>query len=130
MVEVWQALALLDTVAEQVGLDGWDYRPESAPAGMVKAAAAAGILDAATASALSKDELDSAMVHGWDDRGNPDPLAALAAAMMRARAGVDPLNLTRIMEGRKEPRCQVVLPRTGQSCVRRQGHPGAHRATV
>lgn len=128
MTEVWDALTLLDTVAEQVGLDGWDYRPEPAPRGMIKAAVVAGILDEDTASALSKDELEAAMSAGWDADGNPDPVAALSAAMRRARGGVRMFDLTRIMEGRKEPRCGVVLPRTRQRCIRRRDHPGAHRA--
>ncbi len=130
MTEVWQALALLDTVAEQVGLDGWDYRPEPAPSGMVRAAVVAGILDDATARSLSKDEIEAAMANGWNDQGDPDPVAALSAAMRRARCGVEALNLTRIMQGRDEPRCGATLPRTGQPCIRRHGHPGAHRATV
>lgn len=130
MTEVLEALALLDTVAEKVGLDGWDYRPEPAPAGMVKAAVVSGILDERTANALSKDELEAAMANGWDDQGNPDPVAALAAAMRRARSSVEPLDLTRIMQGREEPRCGVIMPRTHRPCIRRRGHPGAHRATV
>lgn len=130
LTEIWEALTLLDTVAEQVGLDGWDFQPEPAPPGMVKAAVAAGILDDETASVLSKDELEAAMNNGWSADGQPDPIAALAAAMERARSGVDLLNLTRIMEGRKAPRCEVVLPRTQKQCIRRQGHPGAHRSAV
>lgn len=130
MTVVWEALTLLDTIAEQVGLDGWDYRPEPAPAGMIKAAVAAGILDEATANVLSKDELEAAMNSGWDDEGHPNPTAALAAAMQRARTGIDPLNLTRIMQRRYDPRCDAVLPRTQKRCIRRQGHPGAHRSTV
>lgn len=27
VTEIWQALTLLDVITEQVGLDGWDYRP-------------------------------------------------------------------------------------------------------
>lgn len=129
MTAVWESLSLLDAIAEQVGLGGWDYRPEPAPPGMVKAAVVSGILDDTTASALSKDELEAAMADGWDVNGDPDPVAALAAAMLRARAGVEPLNLTHVMEGRRKPRCEAILSRTQQTCVRRNGHPGPHRAS-
>lgn len=130
MSEVWEALSLLDAVAEDIGLEGWDYRPEPAPPGMAKAAVAAGILDPETAGALSKDELEAAMESGWDDHGNPDPVSALGAAMRRARTGVESLDLTRIMSERKEPRCGVVLPRSQKTCVRRHGHPGPHRSSA
>ena len=39
-------------------------RPELAPPGMIKAAAAAEVLDESTASALSKDELAAALSRG------------------------------------------------------------------
>jgi hypothetical protein len=42
--QIWEAIELLDLVAENVGLDGWDYRPPGAPPGMIKAAVAAGLL--------------------------------------------------------------------------------------
>ncbi|MFI5622420.1 hypothetical protein ACIA03_03045 [Nocardioides sp. NPDC051685] len=129
MTEVWEVLALVEVVAEEVGLDGWDYRPEPAPPGMVKAAVVAGILDEATATNLSKDELEAAMTHGWDADGNPDPVAALGAAMRRARAGVEPFDLTRVMSGRREPRCGAILRRAKRPCIRREGHPGPHRSS-
>lgn len=130
MTEVWQALALLDTVAEDVGLDGWDYRPEPAPAGLVKAAVAAGVLDELTAASLSKDEINAAMESGWGQDGQADPVGALSAAMRRARAGVEALDLTRIVKNRRQPRCDAVMKRTRKRCIRREGHPGAHRASV
>lgn len=130
LTEIWDALALLDTVAEDVGLDGWDYRPEPAPPGLIKAAVASGILDQETASALTKDEINAAMEHGWDDTGTLDPTGALAAALRRARAGVEALNLTSIVTNRSAPRCNAVMKRTLKRCVRRIDHPGPHRATT
>lgn len=127
VTEIWQALTLLDLLAEQVGLDGWDYRPPPAQPGMVKAAVAAGLLDEHTAALLSKDELAAALEGGWGADG-PDPVAALRAALSRARAGVDVADVTRILAGRTADRCGVVLPRAGAACIRRAGHPGAHRA--
>lgn len=129
VTEIWQALTLLDVIAEEVGLDGWDYRPPPAPAGMVKAAVSAGLLDEHTAQLLGKDELEAAMEGGWGEHG-PDPVAAVRAAVHRARAGVDVADLTRILRGRAQDRCDVILPRAGAACVRRAGHPGPHRATV
>lgn len=129
LTEVWEALALLDTVAEDVGLDGWDYRPEPAPSGLIKAAVASGVLDQSTASALTKDEINAAMEHGWDDTGALDPVGALAAALRRARNGVEPLNLTRIVANRGKPRCDAIMKRTLKRCIRRVDHPGPHRAT-
>jgi hypothetical protein len=131
LTEVWEALALLDTVAEDVGLDGWDYRPEPAPIGLIRSVVAAGVLDEETASAMTKDEIHAAMEHGWDEEtGALDPTGALAAALQRARAGVEALNLTRILGSRKKPRCGAVMKRTLKRCIRRKDHPGPHRATV
>src|SRR5690606_11375933 len=84
VTDLWDALALLDVLEEDVGLDGWDYRPPPAPDGMVRAAVAAGLLDETTASALSKPELEAAMAQGWGASG-PDPAAALIAALEQAR---------------------------------------------
>ena len=126
--EIWQALILVEIVAEAVGLDGWDYRPPAAPQGMVRSAVAAGVLDEETARLLASDELRAAMEHGWDDSG-PDPTAALKAALQRARAGVDPGDLTRILTARSADRCDEILPRTGERCIRVAGHPGAHRGS-
>ncbi len=36
--QIWEALILLDLVADRAGLDGWDCRPPAAPPEMVKAA--------------------------------------------------------------------------------------------
>lgn len=126
ITEIWQALALLEVVSEEVGLDGWDYRPPAAPEGMILAAVNSGLLDDHVARMLSKDEIEAAMAGGWSS-GVADPLAALAAAMRRARGGVDPGDLTRLLASRASDRCDAALPRTGSRCVRRMGHPGAHR---
>jgi hypothetical protein len=126
VVEIWQALTLLDIVAEKVGLDGWDYRPPAAPDGLVRAAVASGVLDEVTARLLSSDEITAAMTEGWTDSG-PDRAAALKAALLRARAGVDPGDITKVLTARSTNRCDAVLPRTGDRCVRKVSHPGAHR---
>ena len=127
VIEIWQSLILLDIVAEAVGLDGWDYRPPPAPEGLIRAAVTSGLLDEATARLLSTDEITEAMTHGWNDAG-PDPVAALRAAVARARAGVDPGDLTRFLTSRAADRCDALLPRVGARCIRRSDHPGPHRA--
>jgi hypothetical protein len=121
------ALTIVDVVAEEVGLDGWVYRPRPAPDGMVRAAVAAGLLDAETARLLAQDELQAAMEQGWGKDG-PDPVAALRAALRRARAGVAMGDITDIMRGRAADRCRVEMPRARAACVRRAGHPGPHRS--
>lgn len=113
---------------KNIGLDGWDYRPERAPEGLIRAAVAAGLLDSTIAAVMTKDEINAAMSHGWRPAG-PDPAAALRAALGRARAGVDPGDLQRIVTGRAEQRCAAVLPRASAACIRLAGHPGAHRAS-
>jgi len=128
--EVWDALAILAVVAEDAGLDGWDYRPPPAPDGMVKAAVVSGLLDPAVAARLSRSELEAAMEHGWGP-GGPDPAAALTAAMAQARARPSwPKNthLERVTAERADPRCDALMPRARTRCIRRQGHPGPHRS--
>ena len=87
VTQVWEALALLEVVAEAVGLDGWDFTPLPAPAGMVRSAVAAQLLPEAQARLLSKDELEAAMEAGWAS-GAADPVAAIRAALERARGRV------------------------------------------
>ena len=49
--QIWDALNLLDVIAESVGMDGWDYAPPPGPDGMKKAAVRAGILEQEIANA-------------------------------------------------------------------------------
>ena len=127
---LWEALAVLDVVAEDVGLDGWDYRPDVAPEGMRLAAVRSGLLTEEQASLLSKDEVEAAMAAGWAD-GAPDPRAALAAALERARGrSHGPADIDAVLSDRAEGRCGAAMPRARASCIRKQGHPGPHRASA
>jgi hypothetical protein len=116
VVQLWEALGLLDVVIEDVGLEGWDYRPEPAPEGMRRA----------TASVLSKDELEVAMNSGWGPDG-ADPDKALLAALERARGSAD-FSVRKILELRQDDRCGALMVRAKSTCVRRLGHPGPHRS--
>lgn len=129
VTDLWDALAVLAVVAEDVGLDGWDFRPPPAPVGMIRAAVDAGLLDAQTASVMSLPELQAAMEHGWGSFG-PDPVKALLAALERARRRGRPASLdaAAVVAGRLGPRCGALMPRAGAPCIRRLGHPGPHRA--
>lgn len=131
-IELWDSLAVLAVVAEEVGLDGWDYRPPPAPDWLVKQAVDSGILDKITASTLSKPELEAAFEGGFTPSG-PDPTAAITAALERARARPSwPANsdLGEIIKERAAPRCGAAMPRAGTRCVRKEDHPGPHRASV
>ena len=125
--QLWDALALLDTLPEQLGLEGWDYRPPSAPEGMRKSAVAAGVLREEEAQFLSADELAVAMNAAWTADGGPDPERALQAALERARGSAN-FSQRAILHARREDRCGALMPRARQSCVRRRGHRGPHRA--
>lgn len=130
IAQLWEALAILDVVAERVGLDGWDFRPAPAPEGMQRAAVAAGLLDERTATLLSRDEIEAAMASGWGPDG-PRPAAALVAALERARSRAMPLGVEEvgaILAARGADRCGALLPRAQRHCVRRAGHPGPHRS--
>jgi hypothetical protein len=127
VTEIWQALILLDLLAEDIGLDGWDFKPEPGPDGLVKAAVSAGLLTEDLARLLSKDELSAALEGGWDETG-ANPEKALSAAMRRARASADPGNIARVMKQRAEDRCGVFMPRKKATCIRKAGHPGPHRS--
>lgn len=128
IASLWDALAILDVVEEDVGLDGWDYAPPPAPEGMIRAAVAARLLDEATAASLSKPELEAALEHGWGPTG-PDPQAALLAALEQARSrAAPPAPAAAVVRGRREPRCNALMPRASARCVRRQGHLGPHRS--
>ena len=124
--QLWEALSLLDVVAESVGLDGWDYRPPPAPDGMIRAAVASGLLTEDVASLLSLDELEAAMAGGWSSTG-ADPIAALSAALRRARGNVT-FPGDAVVYDRAKDRCGAVMPRAQARCIRVAGHPGAHRA--
>ncbi|MEO7124022.1 MAG: hypothetical protein ABI400_13080 [Lacisediminihabitans sp.] len=129
ITQLWEALSVLDVVAESVGLDGWDYRPEPAPEGQQRAAVAAGLLPARVAALLSKDEISAALEHGWGANG-PDKTKALIAALTRARGGVDFDSADWVILSREEGRCGKQMPRAGRKCIRKLGHPGPHRASV
>lgn len=131
LTDLWDALAILDVVAEQVGLQGWDFLPSPAPEGMRRAAVASGLLDEETAALLSKDELEAAMAEGWGPDG-PDPITAVVAALERARSRAVPLSpeqAAEILATRGEDRCGAMLPRAQRPCIRRAGHPGPHRSS-
>ncbi|MCI1748320.1 MAG: hypothetical protein LKI24_09610 [Acidipropionibacterium sp.] len=125
--QIWDLLALYQDTADRFGLELWDYRPPAAPDGLVRAAAASGALPADSARLLSSDELMAAMADAWDPvTGKPDIERALAAAVRRVAGSSDP---ERVLARREEPRCGVLMPRARKPCIRRRGHPGAHRAT-
>ncbi|WP_040525606.1 hypothetical protein [Gordonia effusa] len=128
VTQLWDALALLDVVAEAVGLDGWDYAPPQAEAHLVRALVQLGLLPAALAEVLSRAEAEAAMRDGYDQAGQPDMAAALSAAIRAARTRSDYQDATDILRRRTESRCAAAMPRARATCVRRIGHPGPHRA--
>ena len=130
ITDMWDALAVLDVVAEKVGLDGWDYHPTAAPEGMVRAVVAAGLLAEQVAVLLSKPELEAAMAGGWGTAG-PDPHGAIVAALEAARSRdrlPRTLDVEQVVLSRKGKRCGADMPRAGTRCIRRAQHPGPHRA--
>ena len=126
VTQLWEALSLLDVVTEEIGLEGWDYRPTPAPEGMRRAAVAAGLIDQDPAALLAKDELEAAMASGWGSDG-PDPERALVAALERVRGSAD-FSARKIIEVRRDARCGALMIRAKSNCVRRAGHPGPHRS--
>jgi len=123
---IWNMLELYERTAEKHGLELWDYRPDPAPAGLVKSAVAVGALPQGTAEVLSTDELNAALAHAWDpESGELDPARALSAALERVAGSADP---ERLIALREEPRCGAPMPRAKAPCIRRRGHAGAHRA--
>lgn len=128
VTQIWNALTLLDVAAESIGLDDWDYLPPAAPDGMRKAAVASGVLPEDVAVLLSKDELEAALEAAWGTDGTIDTKRAITAAITRHRTAPSQ-SATRIMESRKQPRCSAFMPRAKRACIRRQGHPGPHRAS-
>lgn len=127
--QLWDALALLDVVAEGVGIDGWDYRPRPAEAHLVRALVQLGLLTEDLAGVVSRAEAEAAMQDGYDESGQPDTYAALAAVMRAARTRSDYEDATDILRRRSEGRCGAEMPRARATCIRRVGHPGPHRAT-
>lgn len=125
---IWDMLALYETTAEKHGLELWDYQPDPAPPGLIRSAVALGVLSHDLAELLSVDEINAAMSDAWDpETGDLDPARAHRAALTRVAGSADP---ERIFAVRQEPRCEAYMPRAEKPCVRRRGHPGAHRATV
>lgn len=127
ITQFWEALGLLDVVVASLNLDEWDYKPPPAPAGLQRAAVAAGLLDAETASLLGKDEIEAAMEAGWGPSG-PDPAKALSAAVARARGSAN-FSDRKLLEVRSSNRCGAIMPRAMTACIRADGHRGPHRAT-
>jgi len=125
--QLWDALALLEIVAESVGLDGWDFRPPPASDGLVKSAVAAGVLEEAVAKLLSQDEILAAMNASWSEAGPPNMEVTLEAALQRARFSVSYTARETLFE-QSEKRCDLLMPRAKVRCIRKIGHPGPHRA--
>ncbi len=128
-MQLWDALALLDVIAETVGLDGWDYAPQPAEAHLVRALVQLGLLPEELASVVSRAEAEAAMREGYDESGRPDQYAASTAVMRVARTRSDYGDATDILKRRSENRCGAEMPRARATCIRRAGHPGPHRAT-
>ncbi|WP_147243173.1 hypothetical protein [Acidipropionibacterium virtanenii] len=124
--QIWDLLALLEDTVDRYGLEPWDYLPPVAAEGLVKAAVASGVLPEDLARLMSADEITEAMAHGWDENtGQADPGGALGAALARVGGSADPEH---IFASRGEPRCGAQMPRADRLCIRRRGHPGAHRS--
>lgn len=128
--QLWDALALLDVLTEQLGLDGWDYTPQPAEAHLVRALVQLGLLSEELAAVVSRAEAEAAMREGYDESGQPDQYAALMAVMRAARSRSDYGDATDILKRRTERRCGAEMPRARATCIRRVGHPGPHRATA
>ena len=128
VAQIWEALSMLEVIAEQVGLDGWDYAPEPAPEGLRRAVVAAGVLSADIVGVLSKDEINAAMEQGWGDDG-PDRDRAMQAVLSRSRSNL-PIGGAQSLADRVAPRCNALMPRAKRPCIRRAQHPGAHRSVA
>lgn len=126
--QIWDLLKIFEDTAERFGLELWDYQPQPASAGLVKAAVVTGALTREVAERLSADEITAALEEAWDpDTGELDPERALKAALRRVASSSDP---EQILKVRSEPRCGAYMVRAKAPCIRRRGHPGAHRATA
>lgn len=123
---IWEALSQHSHVTEKYGLEQWDYLPPLASPNMVKVAVTSGVLSEDVARLLSTDELNAAFENGWDlETGKPDPRRAQDAALSKAATSASP---ERILTSRSAPRCAVFMPIAKAKCIRRRGHPGAHRS--
>jgi len=127
--QIWDALALLEVLAESVGIDGWDYRPRPAEDHLIRALVQLGLLPDEIAAVVSRDEAEAAMRDGYDDAGKVDPAAALVAVLRAARSRSDYGDAYDILRRRRERRCGAEMPRARATCIRRVGHPGPHRAS-
>lgn len=130
VTQLWDALALLDVLTEQVGLDGWDYAPQPAEAHLVRALVQLGLLPEELAAVVSRAEAEAAMRDGYDESGRPDQYAALAAVLRAARSRSDYQDATDVLKRRTDERCGAQMPRARAVCIRRVGHPGPHRASA
>ena len=129
VTQIWDALDLLEIVSEKAGLNSWDYLPEPGAESQQRTLVGAGVLPGEIASILSKDELNEAMNAAWSNPDRqPDPDAAIEAALRRARN--NSISTGDLIASRREPRCGAMMPRAKKPCVRRQGHPGAHRSVA
>lgn len=128
VTQLWEALALLDVLAEDVGLQGWDFAPPVAEPHIARALVQLGLVREDIAAVLSRQEADAAMRDGYDDDGRPDSRAAFAAILRAARVRSDYVDVGDVLRRRREKRCGAQMPRARAACVRRVGHPGPHRA--
>lgn len=127
VTQIWDALDLLAIASDAAGLASWDYRPDPTDAGHRTTVVKAGVLPADIAAVLSKDELNEAMAAAWSDgTGIPNQEDAIEAALRRARS--NSLTARELVASRVGPRCGWPMPRVKRPCVRREGHPGAHRS--
>lgn len=127
--QIWDSLALLDIIAEAVGLDGWDYAPRPAEAHLVRALVKLNLLPADIAAVVSRTEADAAMRDGYDGTGEPNQNAAMAAVLHAARGRSDYRDAGDVLRRRTDSRCAAELPRARAQCIRRFGHPGPHRSS-
>lgn len=124
--QIWDMLRLFEDTAERYGLETWDYVPAKAAEGLVTSAVSMGVLTRDEAALMSQDEIVAAMSEAWDPAtGQLDPARALRAALARVAGSNAP---ERILASRVEPRCNALMPRAQKPCIRRKGHPGAHRS--
>lgn len=119
--DIWDLLTLLGTTSEHPGLEGWDTIPEPAPAGLVKAAVATGLIPEPLAAQLSRNELIELLHASFDPTtGTPDLERGLSVVFGK--------HADQALDARQYGRCGVQMIRAQLPCVRRAGHPGPHRS--